>query len=992
MADDHASPTSTSARPRSPPSTTLQNDSTSSSSLADHTFNSRNVPVTSSLSLFTSVVDDSIMSIAPVASTSALGSPDDAPPPTRSRSRSGSMASASKVKEDPAEEDESGSVDMDQGNETSDDEADVKPIAKVEHDDEDEEEEEVKPMRRPAKKPKKVQVVSEPQLISDLPLAEDQAGRSYTEISDCTYANKTLGNLAYFDEDSTRCECSYTAGLPDIEQACGEESQCVNRLMQIECVAGDCRCGQRCQNQRCVLRMFGRIQLGFANRLTAIACNGCLFRFQKKEYAKIEIVKTEKKGFGVRATQDMTADTFVYEYVGEVIGPTVFAKRMKDYGNEGVKHFYFMALDKDIFIDATKKGGKGRFLNHSCNPNCFVAKWTIGKKMRMGIFTKRSIKANEELTFNYNVDRYGHVAQECYCGEPNCVGFIGGKTQTDIGGMDDLYLDALGIAEEVEALGLRGTKKKKGKKLDEDFLPQLRPIDIDEVPKVSAAVRQSIQTRRILEKLLTRIQMTNDAEVLSDLLRLHGFNLMTHILKEYPADERVITLDLEILTKWELKTRNKVESSKIEPCVKACLLVENKNIQTLAQNLLDYWDSLEMGYRIPRAIRTESTTSVNGANGDASALNGGHGDGGSSTPANERKRYLGGEHSIDQIAKRARAEEEAKAHDLDTPRRPAWVKPSATVAPTPPASGLPRGWKKHIDKNTGDPYYENTLTREVQWTLPTKHLEPVSSALRSSSSTFHRASTSSEAVHTPVATKMKAIDVNEIIAQVQRETEAVAAREEKERLKRELELKQAELEKLKKKKSSSLSRSTSSSANGHSTGTAKDKKVMALFSSVVVQVMSNYKGALDPDQFKKRAKEVTILLCEKEKKHPSYDKEPYDTLSPEKMSKVKAFTKDWIKKLIERKRAQNANGGGRSKSSSSTPGGTGAASPNMALGTSSPSTPMTGSIPKGLDSPSDKASPRSGGYVSSHLAGLGNTIFNSPHHRPTSNLSKTSPP
>ena len=28
---------------------------------------------------------------------------------------------------------------------------------------------------------------------------------------------------------------------------------------------------------------------------------------------------------------------------------------------------------------------------------------------------------------------------------------------------------ALGIAEEVEALGLKGSKKKKGRKLDEDF-------------------------------------------------------------------------------------------------------------------------------------------------------------------------------------------------------------------------------------------------------------------------------------------------------------------------------------------------------------------------------------------------------------------------------------------------------------------------------------------------------------------------------------------
>ena len=63
----------------------------------------------------------------------------------------------------------------------------------------------------------------------------------------------------------------------------------------------------------------------------------------------------------------------MYEYVGEVIGPKPFEAKMKAYGNEGIKHFYFMALDRDVFIDATKKGGKGRFLNHSCNPNCYVS-------------------------------------------------------------------------------------------------------------------------------------------------------------------------------------------------------------------------------------------------------------------------------------------------------------------------------------------------------------------------------------------------------------------------------------------------------------------------------------------------------------------------------------------------------------------------------------------------------------------------------------------
>lgn len=60
------------------------------------------------------------------------------------------------------------------------------------------------------------------------------------------------------------------------------------------------------------------------------------------------------------------------------------------------------------FIDATKRGGIGRFANHSCNPNSYVAKWFVGNRIRMGVFAKRDIKKDEEITFNYNVDRYGY--------------------------------------------------------------------------------------------------------------------------------------------------------------------------------------------------------------------------------------------------------------------------------------------------------------------------------------------------------------------------------------------------------------------------------------------------------------------------------------------------------------------------------------------------------------------------------------------------------
>lgn len=41
-------------------------------------------------------------------------------------------------------------------------------------------------------------------------------------------------------------------------------------------------------------------------------------------------------------------DSFVYEYVGDVIGQAVFERKIKKYAQEGIKHFYFMALDKDV--------------------------------------------------------------------------------------------------------------------------------------------------------------------------------------------------------------------------------------------------------------------------------------------------------------------------------------------------------------------------------------------------------------------------------------------------------------------------------------------------------------------------------------------------------------------------------------------------------------------------------------------------------------------
>jgi hypothetical protein len=46
-------------------------------------------------------------------------------------------------------------------------------------------------------------------------------------------------------------------------------------------------------------------------------------------------------------TRYLRRDTFVYEYVGDVVSQPSMKKRMRDYAKEGIRHFYFMMLQKD---------------------------------------------------------------------------------------------------------------------------------------------------------------------------------------------------------------------------------------------------------------------------------------------------------------------------------------------------------------------------------------------------------------------------------------------------------------------------------------------------------------------------------------------------------------------------------------------------------------------------------------------------------------------
>lgn len=173
------------------------------------------------------------------------------------------------------------------------------------------------------------------------------------------------------------CGCQLTASQIRLGEL-GCAGDCWNRVTSVECDKS-CKLGEFCSNQR----------------------------FQKFENAPCTVFITEKKGYGLFASKRIPKNTFIMEFVGEVVSAAEFNKRSKQYAKEKVRHCYVMTSEGSKQIDATKKGNLTRFANHSCEPNAATQKWVVNGERRIGFFSIKEIKAFEEITINYQFVRFG---------------------------------------------------------------------------------------------------------------------------------------------------------------------------------------------------------------------------------------------------------------------------------------------------------------------------------------------------------------------------------------------------------------------------------------------------------------------------------------------------------------------------------------------------------------------------------------------------------
>ncbi|KAI3794534.1 hypothetical protein L1987_37166 [Smallanthus sonchifolius] len=215
---------------------------------------------------------------------------------------------------------------------------------------------------------------------------------NYTGIRRNIYLTKKVKRRVREEDDGIFCSCSST---PDSPGVCGRDCHCG---MLLSSCSSNCKCDQSCRNKP----------------------------FHQRPMKKMKTVQTEKCGVGVVTEEDIMQGEFLIEYVGEVIDDKECEGRLWEMKSQGKTNFYLCEINRDMVIDATFKGNKSRYINHSCSPNTEMQKWRIDGETRIGIFATRDIKKGEHLTYDYQFVQFG-ADQDCHCGAVGCRRKLGVK-------------------------------------------------------------------------------------------------------------------------------------------------------------------------------------------------------------------------------------------------------------------------------------------------------------------------------------------------------------------------------------------------------------------------------------------------------------------------------------------------------------------------------------------------------------------------------------
>jgi len=129
-------------------------------------------------------------------------------------------------------------------------------------------------------------------------------------------------------------------------------------------------------------------------------------------------------GRGVFATRTIRKGARIVEYRGSRLAPGAADKRPASNAADPYHTLMFKLHDGTV-IDASLRGNAARWINHGCDPNCEAIEYDKG---RVFICAKRTIRAGEELRYDYRLQYEGRMSRPaqraftCRCGARRCRG------------------------------------------------------------------------------------------------------------------------------------------------------------------------------------------------------------------------------------------------------------------------------------------------------------------------------------------------------------------------------------------------------------------------------------------------------------------------------------------------------------------------------------------------------------------------------------------
>ncbi|XP_061527388.1 LOW QUALITY PROTEIN: histone-lysine N-methyltransferase SETD1B-A-like [Phycodurus eques] len=159
--------------------------------------------------------------------------------------------------------------------------------------------------------------------------------------------------------------------------------------------------------------------------LSSFSCDSDLVKFNQLKFRKKRICFSRSRihDWGLFAMEAIATNEMVIEYVGQIIRQNIADMRERRYEQAGIGSSYLFRVDRDTVVDATKCGNLSRFINHSCDPNCYAKIITAESQKKIVIYSRQPVGIHEELTYDYKFP-IEDAKIPCLCGAESCRGSL----------------------------------------------------------------------------------------------------------------------------------------------------------------------------------------------------------------------------------------------------------------------------------------------------------------------------------------------------------------------------------------------------------------------------------------------------------------------------------------------------------------------------------------------------------------------------------------